>query len=79
MSEAQKDAAMARLALDRPWPQQYLVWAKNFLSGDLGISFIYKQPVADLISNLWVNTVLLGGFAFLLTFGLATGLAAFCA
>ena len=37
--------------LDKPMWQQYLVWATGLLKGDLGYSFEYNQPVADVIGD----------------------------
>ena len=79
MSVEQREAAMVRLSLDKPIYVQYFTWAKNALSGDFGISYIYKQPVTDVISKLWFNTLLLGGSAYILTFLLSTLLGIFCA
>jgi len=79
MSPQQIEAAMTRLSLDRPITEQYLTWARNVLRGDFGISFIYKRSVSSVIGDLWFNTLLLGGIAYLLTFALAILLAVFCA
>jgi peptide/nickel transport system permease protein len=38
-----------RYGLNLPLYQQYLKWAGNLLRGDLGESFIYDEPVIDLI------------------------------
>src|SRR5258707_13106162 len=35
--------------LDRPLYMQYLTWVGNALQGDLGVSFEYRAPVADII------------------------------
>ena len=68
MSTAQKEAAISRLGMDAPLPEQYVKWLGNALHGDFGISYKYKQPVTMVISRVWTNTLLLGGLAFLLTF-----------
>jgi len=38
-----------RYGLKDPWPVQYLRWAGNALQGDLGDSFEYRAPVANII------------------------------
>lgn len=38
-----------RYLLDMPFHRQYFRWAGNLLRGDLGESFIYDEPVIDLI------------------------------
>ena len=48
--QPQADALRERLGLDRSIPVQYLVWVKNIvLSWDFGQSFVYSQPVQDVI------------------------------
>ena len=49
---AQPDTVAAlreQLGLDRPWPVRYLGWIGGVLTGDLGVSFTYKTPVAGMI------------------------------
>jgi len=79
MSESQRAAAMERLSLDKPIAVQYFSWLKNALSGDFGISFQYKQNVLTVIEKLWINTLLLGGISYILTFVFAILLGVFCA
>ncbi len=45
-NEAVVEAARRRWGLDRSLPEQYLIYVGNLLTGDLGISFRTKQPVA---------------------------------
>jgi len=46
-------AAKARWGLDRSLPEQYVIYVRNLLSGDLGTSIRTRQPVAvDLITRL---------------------------
>lgn len=45
--------------LDKPMWQQYVVWATGLLRGDMGYSFEYSQPVADVIGQRMFFTVLL--------------------
>jgi peptide/nickel transport system permease protein len=45
--------------LDRPYWQQYLVWATGLLRGDLGYSFEYNQPVSEVIGDRLFLTLLL--------------------
>ncbi len=79
MSAARQEAARERLGLNDSVVTQYMRWAENFAAGDLGISYKYKQPVAAVIGNVWANTLILGGAAYVLTFGLALLLGMFCA
>lgn len=79
MTIEQKEAAISRLSLDEPMIKQYTTWLTNILSGDMGISYQYKQPVSDIISKYWFNTLLLGGISYVLTFVFAILLGVFCA
>jgi ABC-type dipeptide/oligopeptide/nickel transport system permease component len=54
-------AAIAKAyGLDRPLVVQYVDWLGNFLQGDFGRSFYFKQPAADLILSRLPTTLLLG-------------------
>lgn len=46
-----REEAIRRLGLDLPLWQQYLIFVKNALQGDLGRSFIYNMPVLELIGG----------------------------
>jgi len=51
-TEASPDIAEKLLQLygfDRPWYEQYWEWLTNALQGNLGQSFLYNQPVTQLI------------------------------
>jgi peptide/nickel transport system permease protein len=58
--------------LDKPLWQQYLVWATGLLRGDLGYSFEYNQPVADVIGDRMFLTMLLNvltvAFVYIVSF-----------
>ncbi len=45
------DRLRAEWGLDRPWPVQYLAFAKNVFTGELGKSFNYQMPVSRCISS----------------------------
>ena len=79
MSTMQQEAARERLGLNDSMLTQYLRWAENFLDGNLGLSYKYKQPVQAVIGNVWTNTLILGGVSYGLTFGFAILLGMFCA
>ena len=79
MSDAERQHAIERLGLDGPILEQYADWFKAALQGDFGMSFKYKQPVTTVIAGRLVNTLLLGGLGFILTFILALLLAVVCA
>ena len=78
MSIEHKEKAMNRLGLNEPIYVQYGKWLKNSISGDFGISYKYKRDVKDVILDVYKNTVILGGLAYILTFILALFLGVYC-
>jgi peptide/nickel transport system permease protein len=52
--------------LDRPLWDQYIIYMKNSLSGQMGISFTYREPVWDIVSQRLLNTLVLVGTSALL-------------
>ena len=79
MSMEERQHAIERLGLDGPILEQYVDLLKAALHGDFGISFKYKQDVLTVISGRLMNTLLLGGIGFVLTFAFALLLAVVCA
>jgi len=65
--------------LDRPVMVQYGVWLSKALRGDLGYSFAYKQPVADVIGTRVLNTLVLNVCAVGLTWLIAIPLGIYAA
>lgn len=66
-------AAKQRWGLDRSVPEQYAVYIKNLVSGDLGISFRTRRPVLTDIAERLPATLELVIFAML--FGTLSGIA----
>lgn len=52
-------ALRAQYGLDLPLWEQYLVWAVGLLRGDFGYSFEYQLPVADVVGDRVMLTVIL--------------------
>jgi len=46
-----KDALAAEFNLDRPTVEQYFIWLKNALTGDLGMSYKSRLPVTSMIAD----------------------------
>lgn len=65
----------ATYGLDRPIAEQYLLWIRSAATGNLGISFLFKQPVTTVIRRALPATLLLAGTALLLDLALGFGLA----
>ncbi len=75
-----EDIAIIRrnYGLDRPLPEQFLSWVGAALQGDLGRSYLYRAPVADLIRARLPVTLRLGliGIAFAIAIALPLGIIA---
>ncbi len=65
----------ASYGLDRPLGEQYLRWLAAAATGDLGSSYLFKEPVAKVIGRALPPTLLLAGTALLLDLGLGVLLA----
>jgi peptide/nickel transport system permease protein len=73
-ADASPDAVRAltvKLGLDQPLGYRYLHWLSGLLVGDLGTSYAYGTPVADLIRERLVMTIPLAILAMLITTVLA--------
>lgn len=60
----------AMFGLDKPLGEQFALYAKDLSRGELGTSFIYKRPVAAVIGERILPTLLLTVVAELLAIGL---------
>lgn len=72
-------AARAEYGLDRPLPEQYVIYLRHLLLGDLGRSYALHRPVAGVIGEQLGSTLLLTVVALLLAWAIAIGLAAWAA
>ncbi|MEN9397500.1 MAG: hypothetical protein RLZ81_2030 [Pseudomonadota bacterium] len=64
-------ALAAKLGLDQPAPQRYAQWVGGLLTGELGDSYAYSSPVAELIAERLTVTIPLALMSMLLTSVLA--------
>lgn len=78
LSAETREAIRARYGLDRSGVDQYLSWLGAILTGDLGTSFLYKEPVSRVLARALPPTLLLAGsgLILMLVLGLALALAA---
>jgi peptide/nickel transport system permease protein len=73
--DAEAQAELTRLfGLDQSLPAQYLIYLRDLLHGDLGFSYVYRQPVTEVLRPAISNTVLLLGAATLVTVVVGVGL-----
>jgi peptide/nickel transport system permease protein len=68
------EAIRAKLGLDRPIAQQFVIWIGNVLRGDFGESFFFKKTVAELIVERLEPTLALATCTLLLAVSLAVPL-----
>ena len=59
-------ALREQLGLNRPLLVRYGEWLLGFFTGDLGVSYSYRQPVWDLIAPKVLVTLYLSGLTFVL-------------
>ncbi|MCC6625787.1 MAG: ABC transporter permease [Chloroflexi bacterium] len=67
ISESDKQRIRADYGLERPVWAQYIAWAGGVLRGDLGKSFVNRQPVIIELSEALRNTLILMVTAFVVT------------
>lgn len=74
-ADAQSVAALAtQLGLDQPAWLRYGQWLAGLFSGDLGESFVYGTPVAELLAERMTLTVPLALLAMVMTVAVALGI-----
>lgn len=60
LTAEQRQLLRHNLGLDRPAWERYLIWLRNFMRGDFGISFSnYPRPVLDVIAERVPRTIVL--------------------
>jgi peptide/nickel transport system permease protein len=62
------------LGLDKPIHEQYIIWLKNLLVGNIGKSYISQIPVSELIGHYWLQTLKLALTALVLSLSIAVPL-----
>jgi len=73
---AEVEAKRREMGLDRPLPQQYLIWLGNVAAGDFGTSIHFRRAVAGLVAETLPATIELALLAMVIAaaLGLAGGL-----
>jgi peptide/nickel transport system permease protein len=72
-------ALRQQLGLDRPLIVRFIEWIAGFFTGDLGMSYRYRVPVADLLGGPLSVTIPLGLLAIVLTTAIALPVGALAA
>ncbi len=70
-------AERVTLGLDQPIPIRYVIWLRDVLRGNLGVSLVYDRPVTALVLEAFPNTLRLAVTSFILSvlFGFPMGIA----
>ena len=74
LTEAQRALLYAKYGLDQPFLTRFVLYVKNMLSGDLGVSYVINKnfAVADMVSDRLIVSIRIGLQAMVL--GTAVGL-----
>lgn len=67
MSQEQIEKLEEYWGVNTPPTEQYLSWLRDFIKGDMGISLLYRQPVAKVIAVKLTNSLFLMIFAWLVS------------
>ena len=71
ISAEQVQTLRAQYKLDKPMVLQYLYWIGNFVTGDMGYSYLYSRPVNELVWERLGYTLLISISALLFTWAIA--------
>lgn len=75
-TESKVQALREEMGLNRPLPQRYGQWVKDFVTGDMGTSYSYQVPVREMIGDKVPVTaaMTLMAFVFILLFSIPVSL-----
>jgi microcin C transport system permease protein len=68
ISEAQLEQLKAYYGFDKPVIESYFIWTGKVLSGDLGSSYRYNEPVWDVIQDRFPVSIYYGLITLILTY-----------
>ena len=74
VTPAMRQQIRQQLGLDQPAPIRYVYWLKNALKGNFGYSLGTRQPITKIIGQRMPATLLLVGFALLMSIVLGTAI-----
>lgn len=77
-TEEKVHALREEMGLNRPLPQRYGQWVKDFVTGDMGTSYYYQEPVGKLIGDKIPITVTMTAMSFLFIIILAFPISILC-
>lgn len=76
LNPEQRAMVRQQFGLDKPLWHQYLIFLQNAVTGDFGMSFHYRAPVADIIWERLGNTLVLMMAAIFVAYGVGVPLGA---
>jgi peptide/nickel transport system permease protein len=68
-----------QLGTDRPIPVMYWDWISHFVTGNMGMSYAYRSPVAPFVIAALLNSLKLAAVAFVIVVPLSIGAGVFAA
>lgn len=71
ISQDQIEAIRTAKGFYKPWHEQYLIWLKDFVNGDFGLSYVSGKSVSTLIGERIFNTLNLSLLTAILTYAIA--------
>jgi microcin C transport system permease protein len=66
--EQAKDALKAYFDLDKPLPVRYVKWLGHLVQGNFGDSYVYNEPVLDVITERFPVSIYFGLIGFVLSY-----------
>ncbi|WP_282920119.1 ABC transporter permease [Ignavigranum ruoffiae] len=66
LTDEQKEKLIAQWDLNRPFIERFILWFKNLIQGDLGVSNIYNKPVISIVKEGFSSSILLMFLAWIL-------------
>lgn len=67
LSASDRQVLLERFGLDKPLSHQYLIYLKELVKGNMGVSFRYNSPVLEILAEKLLNTSILIIFIFLVS------------
>lgn len=67
MSPEKKAQLESYWGVDTPPVERYINWATDFIQGDMGTSLKYNKPVAEVIGQKFINSIVLMALAWVLS------------
>ncbi len=78
-TEEQQQSLLRQFGLDRPLYEQYFIFLHNLVRLELGQSFFYKEPVGNLVLQVFPNTLILTATSLLIAYAVGILLGALIA